>query len=124
MKSNTNEFELAPKRILRIADKRSLSNIQLARKMDISTQAITNFSKAKDCSVLRLKDYCQVLDYNFFQEIANEIPQQEPRPGNYPNLLKELEESKKELANMRDEMRLKDREIEVLNRALSLVSKG
>ena len=118
---SSGRFEMAPKRIFRICEEQKLSKAQLAFKMNLSKQSMTALSKAVDCTVLRLKQYSEKLNYNFFQEIANELDVEQPFSHSYTEVQKEMEELRNRLAKQEEEINLKNREIETLNRALSLI---
>ena len=57
---------IAPRMVMEKARELKVSKNELARSVDITPQALQVFTQAYDCSVSRLMDYSEALEYNFF----------------------------------------------------------
>jgi transcriptional regulator with XRE-family HTH domain len=59
--------------------RKGYSQAQIARKLNLSATTTYNMLRKNTMQVQRLAELSEVLDYNFFREIAAALPQTEPQ---------------------------------------------
>lgn len=58
--------------------KRYMTNTDLARKLNLHQTTVQGMFKSKSLKIQKLFDLCHVFEYNFFREIAEQIPFKNP----------------------------------------------
>lgn len=90
--------------ITKVMKQKGITPSELARKLDVSVQAMYKILRRDMLDPFRVEQISIVLDYNFYQHIY--IPPkeviQEQEPDEMQKLLKENEELKKEIIYLRE----------------------
>ena len=63
-------------------ERQKISKSELARQMNIHHTTLQGMYRRKSIPIHRLLQLCEILDYNFFQDIANQLEISEPLPLN------------------------------------------
>ncbi len=104
----TNILEIIKREML----KRHLSSTELSRQMGLHQTTVHGMLTRESIKVERLAELCKVMQYNFFRELAEQFPYEQPEFN---------EAFKKKEAALTDEIKTLKIKIDVLNEVIEKI---
>lgn len=107
--------------VKRVMGKKHISSYDLSKKLNRHHTSILGMLSRESMQVQKLVDLSEICQYNFFREIAGQLPYHEP---DYQTINKEHgEELMTELAQLKEENKILKVKLDVLNDVITKLGK-